>query len=132
MLLIGYCKLILDIHIYSITDWLCSQIFSIFIFRDRFRTAINVFGDSIGCAIVQHLSRKELDALDNKKETTVVIVESNKSNTVLPLLASDIERGESASNGTLIYPSNHSIPMNYDNPTFINQSETINNNTKII
>ena len=34
---------------------------------DRFRTAINVFGDSIGCAIVQHLSRKELDELNNQE-----------------------------------------------------------------
>ncbi len=34
---------------------------------DRFRTAINVFGDSIGCAIVQHLSRKELNAIDDKQ-----------------------------------------------------------------
>lgn len=36
---------------------------------DRFRTAINVFGDSIGCAIVQHLSRKELSTLDGESST---------------------------------------------------------------
>lgn len=38
-------------------------------FRDRFRTAINVFGDSIGCAIVQHLSAKELQKVETTDET---------------------------------------------------------------
>jgi solute carrier family 1 (glial high affinity glutamate transporter), member 3 len=28
--------------------------------RDRFRTSINVWGDSVGAGIVDHLSRKEL------------------------------------------------------------------------
>ncbi|CAF0769571.1 unnamed protein product [Adineta ricciae] len=49
---------------------------------DRFRTTINVFGDSIGCAIVQHLSRKELAALDEKNEAE----ENNRPDTVLPAL----------------------------------------------
>ena len=48
------------------------------IFSDRFRTAINVFGDSIGCAIVQHLSRKELRVADE-----------NNSNNDIPPVASD-------------------------------------------
>ncbi len=82
-------------------------------FRDRFRTAINVFGDSIGCAIVQHLSHKELNALDNKESTI-------NTNTVLPLLVSDIEHGTTAPNGTLIHSSN----TTYDNPTFKNEFET--------
>ncbi|CAF1277447.1 unnamed protein product, partial [Didymodactylos carnosus] len=34
---------------------------------DRFRTAINVFGDSIGCGVVEHLSRKELAAFDENE-----------------------------------------------------------------
>jgi len=67
---------------------------------DRFRTTINVFGDSIGCAIVQHLSRKELNALDlarNKVDLT------------------------------------EALPINstYDNPTFINQTETIQDDAMI-
>lgn len=32
--------------------------------RDRFRTSVNVVGDSYGAGIVYHLSKAELDALD--------------------------------------------------------------------
>jgi len=34
---------------------------------DRFRTAINVLGDSIGAGLVYHLSKKELEEVSNKK-----------------------------------------------------------------
>lgn len=33
-------------------------------FRDRFRTAINVLGDSFGAGIVEHLSRNDLEEFD--------------------------------------------------------------------
>ena len=33
----------------------------------RFRTAINVLGDSIGAGLVYHLSKKELEEVSNKK-----------------------------------------------------------------
>ena len=33
----------------------------------RFRTAINVLGDSIGAGLVYHLSKKELEDLDSGK-----------------------------------------------------------------
>lgn len=46
-----------EVKVIYAVDWLL----------DRFRTAINVFGDSIGCAIVQHLSRKELRKLDQDR-----------------------------------------------------------------
>ncbi len=72
----------------------------IFVFSDRFRTAINVFGDSIGCAIVQHLSRHELKALDDKRTS----IDTN----IIPT-----------------HPSNHVTPVAYDNPTFNNQSGAI-------
>lgn len=42
--------------------------------RDRFRTAINVFGDSIGCGIVQHLSKKELADKPNEQSKALEIV----------------------------------------------------------
>lgn len=32
-------------------------------FRDRFRTTINVMGDSLGAGIVNHLSKNELDKM---------------------------------------------------------------------
>ena len=36
------------------------------ILRDRFITVVNVMGDAIGTGIVQHLSRGELDEIDEK------------------------------------------------------------------
>ncbi|CAF1292200.1 unnamed protein product, partial [Didymodactylos carnosus] len=55
-----------DVKLIFAVDWLL----------DRFRTAINVFGDAVGCGVVQHLSRKELEALNNDdklEESTAVI-----------------------------------------------------------
>jgi len=78
-----------------------------------------VFGDSIGCAIVQHLSRKELDALDNKDTTN-----ANSPNTILPLVVSDAKHGTST--------SNHVVTATYENPTFIYQSETYNDDKENI
>ncbi|CAF1103005.1 unnamed protein product [Adineta steineri] len=75
---------------------------------DRFRTAINVFGDSIGCAIVQHLSRHELKALDNK-EKIAILNGINDSRTIVPL----------------IVPSNQRVSIAFDNPTFIDPQGTI-------
>ena len=34
-----------------------------FVFRGRFRTATNVWGDCVGCGVVQRLSREELKNL---------------------------------------------------------------------
>merc|ERR1719468_459154 len=36
---------------------------------DRFRTAINVLGDSIGAGIVNHLSQKELEAMNQRQNS---------------------------------------------------------------
>lgn len=40
------------------------QKYTFFISRDRFRTTINVLGDSIGAGIVEHLSRHDLALVD--------------------------------------------------------------------
>lgn len=37
--------------------------------RDRFRTMINVLGDSIGAGLVYEMSKKELAELDNLEQT---------------------------------------------------------------
>lgn len=37
------------------------------LFRDRFRTVLNVLGDAIGAGIVAHLSRDELKEADQSK-----------------------------------------------------------------
>ena len=42
--------------------------FKIFVFRDRCRTTNNMLGDAYGAAIVEALSKKELDAMDKEKE----------------------------------------------------------------
>lgn len=44
-----------DIALILAVDWLL----------DRFRTAVNVLGDAIGAGIVYHLSKKELEKMDN-------------------------------------------------------------------
>ncbi|CAF3503517.1 unnamed protein product [Rotaria sp. Silwood1] len=89
-------------------------IFAVDWFLDRFRTAINVFGDSIGCAVVNHLSRKELDALDNKK-LLADNTDTNNPNSSVSFLVP---------NNTTTFPSNHMEPVAYANPTYSNQSET--------
>lgn len=35
--------------------------------RDRFRTSVNVIGDSYGAGIVYHLSKHELDSFDSQQ-----------------------------------------------------------------
>ena len=37
-----------------------------FIYRDRFRTSINVLGDAFGAGIVAHLSRHEIRKMDRE------------------------------------------------------------------
>lgn len=43
-----------DVSLIIVVDWLL----------DRFRTTINVLGDSFGCAVVDHLSEGELQGND--------------------------------------------------------------------
>jgi len=51
-----------DVTIILAVDWLL----------DRFRTAINVLGDSIGAGLVYHLSKKELQDTDTGKALNVI------------------------------------------------------------
>ncbi|CAF4838500.1 unnamed protein product [Rotaria sp. Silwood1] len=105
-----------DVRIIYAVDWLL----------DRFRTAINVFGDSIGCAVVQHLSRKELNAPVNQ-ETTTAVTNINDPDTVRRmLLSANTEYDTGTPNGTVIYPPNNLLSTTHDNPAFTNSSE-INN-----
>lgn len=48
-----------DIALVIVIDWLL----------DRIRTPINVLGDAFGSAIVEHLSKKELDEFTNQQKT---------------------------------------------------------------
>lgn len=44
------------------------KFFEIFVRRDRIRTSINVLGDGYGAGIVYHLSKAELDKMDQEKK----------------------------------------------------------------
>ncbi len=59
-----------------------------------------------------------MQALDDKR----ISIDTNHPNTVAPLLIS---------NNGIPYSSNHIVPVPYDNPTFINQSGTIYDDTTI-
>ena len=58
-----------DITIILAVDWLL----------DRFRTTINVVGDSVGAGIVNHLSAGELDAMDkiDDREETIPLTQKD-------------------------------------------------------
>jgi len=49
---------------------------------DRFRTAINVLGDSIGAGIVNHLSQKELEAMTQREQDSIALEMTNSSSTL--------------------------------------------------
>lgn len=59
-----------DITIILAVDWLL----------DRFRTTINVVGDSVGAGIVNHLSKGELEEMDKTGETDESIPLTQKDN----------------------------------------------------
>ena len=59
-----------DITIILAVDWLL----------DRFRTTINVVGDSVGAGIVNHLSAGELDAMDKVDDREETIPLTQKDN----------------------------------------------------
>jgi Na+/H+-dicarboxylate symporter len=64
--LIGFCKLI---FFFNFIDLLLNiKIFEFINQSDRLRTTTNVWGDSIGAAIVQHLSSKEIANIDAQEE----------------------------------------------------------------
>ena len=42
----------------------------IHIYRDRVITPVNIWGDCVGSAIVEHLSREDLLSLDNGRESS--------------------------------------------------------------
>ena len=116
LLLTGSCKFFGNLLLFAIT------LFSLTIFSDRFRTTLNVFGDSIGCAIVHHLSRKELQTFDNKEYTTST-TDKNKSHIVPPMSSSDGKTSLGTRDDIIIHQPNDKLSTAYDNSTFTNRSE---------
>lgn len=58
-----------DVSLMFMVDWFC----------DRFCTCLNVLGDSYGCAIVAHLSKKDLEAVDEAEKARERHLESSSS-----------------------------------------------------
>ena len=56
----GLVTMVMVLDTVGLPSDLVSMILSVDWLLDRFRTAINVLGDSIGAGIVSHLSQKEL------------------------------------------------------------------------
>ena len=61
--------------------------------RDRFRTAVNVLGDSFGAGIVAHLSQKELEEMDREGDIHKYLMEERNgvSNTAFDETKIDLD-----------------------------------------
>ncbi|CAF1021503.1 unnamed protein product [Rotaria sordida] len=110
----GLVTLVIVLNALGLPSEEVRTIFAVDWLLDRFRTAINVFGDSIGCAVVYHLSRKELNSLDNRNILADDVNTNNPNSSVSFLVP----------NTTTTLPSNHMTSVTYDNPTYSNQPET--------
>ena len=77
MQLIGFCKLNLKLNRSFESNHGC---YLFYFYRDRFRTMINVWGDSIGAGVVAHLSKKEIEDFNKHPENFELTEETNDSN----------------------------------------------------
>ena len=66
----GLVTMVMVLDTVGLPSTLVSMIFSVDWLLDRFRTATNVLGDSIGAGIVSHLSQHELEEVDGGTEDT--------------------------------------------------------------
>merc|ERR1719411_2269723 len=64
----GLVTMVMVLDTVGLPSHLVSMILSVDWLLDRFRTAINVLGDSIGAGLVSHLSKGELDQLEGNDE----------------------------------------------------------------
>ena len=71
------------------TDSKCTSCYFI-CFRDRIRTGINVLGDCIGAAIVEHLNVDVLRSEENNKEVTSSNKFSNGGKELEPIFDSGV------------------------------------------
>ena len=60
----GLVTMVMVLDTVGLPSNLVSMIFSVDWLLDRFRTAVNVLGDSLGAGIVHHFSSKELKDID--------------------------------------------------------------------
>uniref|UniRef100_A0A8C1WQP2 Amino acid transporter n=1 Tax=Cyprinus carpio TaxID=7962 RepID=A0A8C1WQP2_CYPCA len=97
-----------DISLLVAVDWLL----------DRFRTSVNVVGDSYGAGIVYHLSKAELDALDAQHGKSDDMEMMTKTQSYYDDLKNHHENN---SNHMTTFPFLHdvSIPYNTNAPRFI-------------
>ena len=69
MVLVSSLLQLLSVQLLYFWDWF---------FRDRFRTAINVWGDSVGAGIVQKLCKDRLQQLDDVSDGSSCSIEEEK------------------------------------------------------
>lgn len=88
---------------------------TVFFSRDRFRTAINVLGDTIGAGIVDHLSQDDLKLMDRLESDGEGIQDNDVSMTTESSGISSKENGV-----TYQFEEKKSIDMGLNNPAFAN------------
>merc|ERR1711923_537181 len=76
----GLVTMVMVLDTVGLPSHLVSMILSVDWLLDRFRTAINVLGDSIGAGIVSHLSQNELETLDNGTDVPLETITSKTDN----------------------------------------------------
>lgn len=79
-----------SIHCFGVRTTTSKHLFSFY--RDRCRTAINVLGDAYGAGLVDHLSRKDLVALDKtdiKKQNSIELNEGFVNGSLPELVGSE-------------------------------------------
>ena len=73
--------------------------------RDRFRTSVNVVGDSYGAGIVYHLSKLELDELDAQHGKSDDIEMMNKT----PSYYDDLKNHHENNSNQCVYAAHNSV-----------------------
>lgn len=94
-----------DVALIYVIDWLL----------DRFRTAINVLGDSYGSAVVDHLSKDEIQLLDQKTHRRSIDQDSHSGAKDYGLIAGSIDRSSFRNSNHRRSSSQRRAQLAYDN-----------------
>lgn len=72
--------------------------------RDRFRTSVNVVGDSFGAGIVYHMSKAELEALDAQHKSDDI-----EMMTKTPSYYDDLKNHHENNSNQCVYAAHNSV-----------------------
>ena len=73
---------------------LSNSVFTLYFYRDRFATPVNIWSNCTACVIIEHYSRKELQSFDDvtKPCDEVRISEASETNTIVNIgIANEVE-----------------------------------------